>query len=190
MLQGDASSGTITAGATFHDKLALAGTGPAPQASLSAIIPVVGSTAGSFGSNFKTSVQVFNPSSSAAAGKLIFHKANNQGSSNDPSLSFNLAPGEMLAMTDVVAAMVQSGLGSMDVAMSSGQVPIVNQEYSPSAEAIELAKRIIAENAKAESAGRASFAIDGKMIDVPVVERARRLLARAAAIAAREAARR
>jgi citrate lyase subunit beta/citryl-CoA lyase len=67
-----------------------------------------------------------------------------------------------------------------------GQVPIVNQEYSPSAQELELATRIVSENAKAEAAGRASFAIDGKMIDVPVVERARRLLERAAAIAARE----
>jgi citrate lyase subunit beta/citryl-CoA lyase len=68
-----------------------------------------------------------------------------------------------------------------------GQVPIVNREYSPSAEEAAIARRVIEENAKAEAAGRASFAIDGKMIDVPVVERARRLLARLAAIEAREA---
>ena len=67
-----------------------------------------------------------------------------------------------------------------------GQVPVVNREYSPSAEEAALARRIVAENAKAEAAGRGSFAIDGKMIDVPVVERARRLLARLAAIEARE----
>jgi citrate lyase subunit beta/citryl-CoA lyase len=46
---------------------------------------------------------------------------------------------------------------------------------------------VVEENRKAEAAGRASFAIDGRMIDVPVVERARRLLARVAAIEAREA---
>ena len=68
-----------------------------------------------------------------------------------------------------------------------GQVPIVNEEYSPCAQELELARKIVSENAKAEAAGRASFAIDGKMIDVPVVERARRLLERAAAISAREA---
>ena len=71
-----------------------------------------------------------------------------------------------------------------------GQVPIVNREYSPSAEEAAYARRVIGENAKAESAGRASFAIDGKMIDVPVVLRAQRLLARLAAIEAREAAKR
>ena len=67
-----------------------------------------------------------------------------------------------------------------------GQVPIVNREYSPSHGEIAYARRVIEENAKAEAAGRASFAIDGKMIDVPVVRRAERLLARAEAIAVRE----
>jgi len=47
---------------------------------------------------------------------------------------------------------------------------------------------VIEGNAKAAAAGRASFAIDGKMVDVPVVTRAERLLARHAAIQAREAA--
>ena len=71
-----------------------------------------------------------------------------------------------------------------------GQVPIVNEEYTPAPEEAGFARRVIEENAKAEAAGRASFAIDGKMIDVPVVERARRLLARLAAIEAREAKKR
>jgi citrate lyase subunit beta/citryl-CoA lyase len=71
-----------------------------------------------------------------------------------------------------------------------GQVPIVNEEYSPSAEEAAYARRVIEENAKAEAAGRASFAIDGKMIDVPVVVRARRLLERLAAIEARQARKR
>lgn len=71
-----------------------------------------------------------------------------------------------------------------------GQVPIVNEEYAPSAEEAAYARRVIDGNAKAEAEGRASFAIDGKMIDVPVVERARRLLARLAAIEAREAKKR
>ena len=67
------------------------------------------------------------------------------------------------------------------------QVAIVNEEYSPSAEEVAFARKILMENEKAEAAGRASFAIDGKMVDVPVVERARRLLERAAAIEARKA---
>lgn len=68
-----------------------------------------------------------------------------------------------------------------------GQVPIVNREYSPSPDEVAYARRIVEENVKHEAAGRASWSLDGKMIDVPVVVRAQRLLARHAAIEAREA---
>ena len=65
------------------------------------------------------------------------------------------------------------------------QVAVVNEEYSPSPDEVALAKRIIEGNEKAKTEGRASFAVDGKMIDVPVVVRAERLLARHAAIQTR-----
>ena len=67
------------------------------------------------------------------------------------------------------------------------QVPIVNEQYSPSAEDVAYATRIVHEDAIHAAAGRASWSLDGRMIDVPVVERARRLLERHAAIAARRA---
>src|SRR3954468_20953710 len=68
-----------------------------------------------------------------------------------------------------------------------GQVAIVNEEYSPSPEEVAYARRIVEENAQHQAAGRASWSLDGKMIDVPVVLRAQRLLARHAAIQEREA---
>jgi citrate lyase subunit beta/citryl-CoA lyase len=68
-----------------------------------------------------------------------------------------------------------------------GQVAIVNREYSPSVDEVAYARRIVEQNAQHEAAGRASWSLDGKMIDVPVVVRAQRLLARHAAIQAREA---
>ncbi len=127
VLQGDATSGTISAGNTFHDKLGLMGTGFAPPTSTQAYIPVVGSLQGGFGSNFKTSVQIFNSSSTAiASGKLIFHKAGVSGTLIDPSLAFNVGPNEIVSFNDAVAAMSQTGIGSMDVVMSAGaQLPIV-----------------------------------------------------------------
>jgi citrate lyase subunit beta/citryl-CoA lyase len=67
-----------------------------------------------------------------------------------------------------------------------GQVPIVNEEYGPSAEELAWATKVVEEDAKHAAAGRASWSLDGKMIDVPVVTRARQLLERAAAIQARE----
>jgi citrate lyase subunit beta/citryl-CoA lyase len=94
---------------------------------------------------------------------------------------------------DAFRAMVRRSrsLGFMGAGcIHPGQVPIVNEEYAPSAAEVAHARRVIDENAKAEAAGRASFALDGKMIDVPVVVRAERLLVRHAAIEAREAAKR
>jgi citrate lyase subunit beta/citryl-CoA lyase len=70
-----------------------------------------------------------------------------------------------------------------------GQVRIVNEEYTPSPEEVAYARRVVEEDARAQAGGRASFALDGKMIDIPVVVRAERLLARHAAILAREAER-
>jgi len=68
-----------------------------------------------------------------------------------------------------------------------GQVPIVNEEFSPSPAEVALATRIVDEAAAAEASGRGSFAIEGNMIDVPVVRRAQQLLERHAVIQAREA---
>jgi citrate lyase subunit beta/citryl-CoA lyase len=70
------------------------------------------------------------------------------------------------------------------------QVPILNQEFAPSAEEVAHAERVIAAYEKATAEGVGAIQIDGRMIDVPIVERARALLARQHAIAAREAARR
>ncbi len=68
-----------------------------------------------------------------------------------------------------------------------GQVTIVNEEYKPSVEEVEYARKVIALDKEAAAAGRASFALDGKMIDIPIIVRAARLLKRFEAIAAREA---
>jgi citrate lyase subunit beta / citryl-CoA lyase len=66
------------------------------------------------------------------------------------------------------------------------QVPILNEGFSPPAAQVEHARRVIELYDEAEAQGRASVALDGKMIDIPVVVRAQRLLARADRIAAME----
>jgi hypothetical protein len=126
VLQGDATSGTISAGNTFHDKLGLVGTGSAPGDVAAGFLPVVGSTAGGFGSNFKTSVQMINPSTTVTmSGRLIFHRAGTSGTLTDPSSTFSVSPGEVIVYPDVVAGMGQTGLGSIDIVSSAGaQIPI------------------------------------------------------------------
>lgn len=59
------------------------------------------------------------------------------------------------------------------------QVPVINEEYGPSPAEVERARRLIAAFEAALAEGRGALAFEGQMIDLPVVERARRLLARA-----------
>jgi citrate lyase subunit beta/citryl-CoA lyase len=59
------------------------------------------------------------------------------------------------------------------------QVPIINEEYGPSPAEVERARRLIAAFDAALAEGRGAVAFEGQMIDLPVVERARRLLLRA-----------
>jgi citrate lyase subunit beta / citryl-CoA lyase len=68
-----------------------------------------------------------------------------------------------------------------------GQVKIVNEEYTPSTEEVAYARKVIQMDKEAAAAGRGSFQIDGKMIDIPVVVRAERLIRRYEAIRQREA---
>jgi len=68
-----------------------------------------------------------------------------------------------------------------------GQVKIVNEEYTPSMEEVAYARKVIQMDKEAAAAGRGSFQIDGKMIDIPVVVRAERLIRRFDAIKQREA---
>jgi len=68
-----------------------------------------------------------------------------------------------------------------------GQVKIVNEEYSPSEAEVVYARKVIQMDKEAQAAGRGSFQIEGKMIDIPVVVRAERLIKRYEAIKAREA---
>ena len=67
------------------------------------------------------------------------------------------------------------------------QIAILNEEFRPSAEEVDHGRRVLAAYDKALAEGVGAVTVDGKMIDVPVVERARLLVEREAAIAAREA---
>lgn len=85
------------------------------------VLPVVGSTRGLNGAMFKTSLRI-GPAPDAEAGRIIFHPAGVAGSDDDPSIPYHLARGETLQFDDVVAAIGQSGIGSLDVvpAIASG----------------------------------------------------------------------
>ena len=67
-------------------------------------------------------------------------------------------------------------------AIHPAQLEIINETFGPSDEEIEYARRIVEAWDEAEAAGRGSLALDGRMVDVPVVKRAQNLLALAEAI--------
>ena len=63
-----------------------------------------------------------------------------------------------------------------------GLVQALNDAFTPSAEDVAYAKKLIAADEQAAAEGRGSFSVDGKMIDIPVIDRARRLIQRYDAI--------
>lgn len=61
-------------------------------------------------------------------------------------------------------------------AIHPAQIDTINATFSPSSAEIEHARRVIAAFEEAERAGRGSTSLDGKVVDVPVVKRARALV--------------
>lgn len=90
------------------------------------------------------------------------------------------------AYTEVVRRAASFGFVGAS-AIHPAQVPALNAGFTPTAEAVARAERIVTADREAAAAGRGSFALDGKMIDIPIVQRAEALLARARAIALRDA---
>jgi citrate lyase subunit beta/citryl-CoA lyase len=66
------------------------------------------------------------------------------------------------------------------------QIEPVNRIFRPTGEEIDRARQVVAAFEEAEAKGLGSTSLDGKMIDTPIANQARRLLAIAEAIARRE----
>jgi citrate lyase subunit beta/citryl-CoA lyase len=73
-------------------------------------------------------------------------------------------------------------------AIHPAQIDIINEVFSPSAAEIDYARRVVAAFDEAARAGRGSTSLDGKVVDVPVVRRARALLEVAASMPQRGSA--
>ncbi len=66
------------------------------------------------------------------------------------------------------------------------QVPVINRAFSPSPQQVAKAQRIVDAFEQAAAAGTGAISLDGKLVDLAVVELARRVLRRAAVCAARD----
>ena len=70
-------------------------------------------------------------------------------------------------------------------AIHPGQLETINTLFSPSQEEIEYARRVVAAFEESEARGSGATSLDGKLIDVPVMKRARNLLSLAESMARR-----
>ena len=88
----------------------------APLATGTRVFPVAGATEGSFGSFFRTAVQLHNPTSQRISGRLTFHVQAVEGNAADPSINYSLGPNETTSYSDIVASLGLSRvIGSLDL---------------------------------------------------------------------------
>jgi citrate lyase subunit beta/citryl-CoA lyase len=64
-------------------------------------------------------------------------------------------------------------------AIHPSQIPLIHQVFTPTADEVSWAHRVVDAYAEAVGRGTGAINLDGKLIDVPMVERARRVLERA-----------
>ncbi len=78
----------------------------------------------------------------------------------------------------MIARSRRAGFGGA-TCIHPGVVPLLNEGFAPTEKELDLARRQIAAAEAAEREGRGSFEVDGRMVDEPILRRARRILAAA-----------
>jgi citrate lyase subunit beta/citryl-CoA lyase len=67
------------------------------------------------------------------------------------------------------------------LAIHPSQVGPINETFTPASDRVEWAERVLAAKADADAEDRGVFAVDGEMVDAPLVAQARRVMERARA---------
>jgi hypothetical protein len=98
--------------------------GTIPAAPPTAIVPVVASLPGAFGSHFTTSMQIANPHPFPISGRLVVHPQGVAGTANDPAVAYVLAPFATRDFADFMATAGATGGGSVDVVAAVGSAPV------------------------------------------------------------------
>ena len=91
----------------------------------------------------------------------------------------DLAAPELLRQ-DAVRARALGFRGKM--AIHPDQVAVINEVFTPAPEVVAAARRLIAANEAASAKGEGTFRHENRMVDAPVIARARRIVALAEAI--------
>lgn len=92
------------------------------------VLPVVGSTRGQANANFRTELQMTNPTAQVIRGWLVYQP-------HGGFLRYEIPPHGTISFEDVLAAMDRTGLGSLDVLADRNVLPtIVARAYDDQAE--------------------------------------------------------
>jgi len=102
--------------------------------------------------------------------------------------AFDLQPLDIVTIDykDLDALKVESEFGarlgfSGKQVIHPNQVPVVQEAFTPSAEAVAYARRIVETFEASQKEGKGAYSLDGKMIDMPLLKNAQKVLARAKA---------
>jgi len=120
-----------------------------------ATIPIVGAAPGAAGSFFRTALTLTNPSGLEIRGKLVFHPAGTAATSTDPSLDYTIPANGTLNYPDIIAAMNQAGLGSLDILTTASPTLIANA-------------RVFNDNGAAGTSGLTEDAVTGDATGFPL----------------------
>ena len=86
--------------------------------------------------------------------------------------------------TEGLRAEAQEGAGfgfSGKQVIHPNQVPVTQEAFTPSDDAVEYAKRVVETFEASQKEGKGAYALDGKMIDMPLLRNAQKVLDRAKA---------
>lgn len=79
------------------------------------VVPLVGSTRGQNGANFKTSMRL-QATAANQSGKLVWHPLGVRGSANDPTVAYHFTnEGDVIEYDDLGPVFGQTGLGTLDI---------------------------------------------------------------------------
>ena len=102
--------------------------------------------------------------------------------------AYDLQPIDIVTIDykDLEALKVESEFGarlgfSGKQVIHPNQVPVVQEAFTPSAEAITYARRIVETFEASQKEGKGAYSLDGKMIDMPLLKNAQIVLSRAKA---------
>lgn len=99
------------------------------------IIPVAGSTAGSFGSFFRTAVQLHNPGATPITGHFVYHPQGTSETGTDVTLNYALSARATVSYADILNAMGVQGLGTVELVTDTGGLPrVVTRIYNDGGE--------------------------------------------------------